>query len=230
MSRHLPARPNLEHLRKQARERLRALCTHDSRVRLADAQHMLAREYGFASWPKLAAHVKRLTASAEAAPDTPPPAVPGPGAPPSYGFERYSERARRATFFSRWEAAQLGSPVIECEHLLLGIIHARQDLARAVAPRFAPPVAEIRATVTNAAVVNHALPTSVIIPFSSATIAALGRAAEIARSLAHEQITTGHLLAGLAQSAPSTVAGALEGHEAHLRTLLNDADALSADA
>jgi len=130
--------------------------------------------------------VKRLTASVEApAPDTPPPpAIPGPEVSPSYGFERYSERARRATFFSRWEAAQLGSPAIECEHLLLGIIHARQGLARAVAPRFAPPVAEIRATVTNPAVVNQALPTSVIIPFSSATIAALGRAAEIARSLA----------------------------------------------
>jgi hypothetical protein len=57
MSRRLPARPNLEHLRKQARELLEELRRKDSALRLSDAQHALAREYGFASWPKLKAHV-----------------------------------------------------------------------------------------------------------------------------------------------------------------------------
>lgn len=57
MSRRLPARPSLEHLRKQARELLEELRRKDSALRLSDAQHALAREYGFASWPKLKAHV-----------------------------------------------------------------------------------------------------------------------------------------------------------------------------
>ena len=56
----LPARPSLEHLRKQAKERLEALRTADPSTRLAEAQHTLAREYGFESWPKLVRHVESL--------------------------------------------------------------------------------------------------------------------------------------------------------------------------
>jgi hypothetical protein len=68
--RHLPVRPNLDQLRHQARDLLRdarqgepgALSTlqkhgarrvEPSEVRLADAQHVLARSYGVASWPRL---------------------------------------------------------------------------------------------------------------------------------------------------------------------------------
>ena len=40
-------------------------------------------------------------------------------------FERYTEKARRAIFFARYEASQFGSPVIETEHLLLGLL--RED-------------------------------------------------------------------------------------------------------
>ncbi len=71
MSLQLPARPSLEQLRKQARELLRALRDQDQQVlalfathlstasapRLADALHVLAREYGFATWPRLKEHV-----------------------------------------------------------------------------------------------------------------------------------------------------------------------------
>ena len=42
-------------------------------------------------------------------------------------FERYTEKARRVIFFARYEASQFGSPHIETEHLLLGII--REDKA-----------------------------------------------------------------------------------------------------
>jgi hypothetical protein len=60
MSRELPHRPNLEHLRKQAKERLVELRGKDSRATLADAQHAIAAEYGFDSWPKLKAHVESV--------------------------------------------------------------------------------------------------------------------------------------------------------------------------
>ena len=47
-------------------------------------------------------------------------------------FERYTEKARRVIFFARYEASQFGSPYIESEHLLLGLL--RED--KALANRF----------------------------------------------------------------------------------------------
>ena len=83
----LPARPNLDHLRRQAKALLAALESGDagsrfdhsepspvrqrhdgrasawqSRFRLADAQSAIARKSGFASWPHLARHVEQLRA------------------------------------------------------------------------------------------------------------------------------------------------------------------------
>src|SRR5688572_3495190 len=58
--RHLPERPSLEQLRKQAREHLDTLRAVDPSVKLAAAQHALAREYGFESWPKLVHHVESM--------------------------------------------------------------------------------------------------------------------------------------------------------------------------
>src|SRR5262249_26148910 len=71
------ARPSLEHLRKQAKrllrqarqlepdaiERLRTFASlpPGAPATLVDAQHAVAREHGFASWPKLKRHVEALT-------------------------------------------------------------------------------------------------------------------------------------------------------------------------
>lgn len=43
-------------------------------------------------------------------------------------FERYTEKARRVVFFARHEARQLGSPLIETEHLLLGLLREEEIL------------------------------------------------------------------------------------------------------
>ena len=59
----LPPRPSLEQLRKQAKERLRELKADDPHVTLARAQLVVAREYGFDSWPKLVHHVEALRSS-----------------------------------------------------------------------------------------------------------------------------------------------------------------------
>jgi ankyrin repeat protein len=69
----LPTRPNLKHLKKQAKALLRDVRQHDpeavrrfgelvsttesSAPNLADAQHVIAREYGFATWAALKEHV-----------------------------------------------------------------------------------------------------------------------------------------------------------------------------
>lgn len=56
MSRELPAKPSLEFLRKQAKQIQRTM----SQGKLADAQHVLAREYGFDNWARLKSHVVTL--------------------------------------------------------------------------------------------------------------------------------------------------------------------------
>jgi hypothetical protein len=66
----LPVQTNLEQLRRQAKDLLRAAKAGDAealariaavadRLTLASAQLVLAREYGFASWPRLKREVER---------------------------------------------------------------------------------------------------------------------------------------------------------------------------
>jgi hypothetical protein len=52
--------PDLEHLKKQAKDLLEDLQRQNRGSKLADALHAIAREYGFTSWPKLKAHVESL--------------------------------------------------------------------------------------------------------------------------------------------------------------------------
>jgi len=54
--RSLPERPNLRHLKDQAKSLLKA----GSAASLTEAQFQIARLYGFASWPKLKAHLESL--------------------------------------------------------------------------------------------------------------------------------------------------------------------------
>ncbi len=85
-ARGLPARPNLEQYKKQAKELLDACKSGDDdairrmrehargvgesgpqteKISLADAQFVLAREHGFQSWPKFAKHIERMTIARE---------------------------------------------------------------------------------------------------------------------------------------------------------------------
>ena len=59
----LPLRANLEHLRNEARQRLKALRTGNPQTRLSEAQLEVARSYGFASWRKLKAHVDAMNST-----------------------------------------------------------------------------------------------------------------------------------------------------------------------
>src|SRR5450432_2084701 len=52
----LPDRPNLRHLKDEAKDLFKA----GSAKSLTDAQFKIARLYGFASWPKLKAHIDSL--------------------------------------------------------------------------------------------------------------------------------------------------------------------------
>src|ERR1700741_2150980 len=54
--RSLPERPNLRHLKEQAKDLLKS----GRASSLTGAQFQIARLYGFGSWPKLKAHVDAL--------------------------------------------------------------------------------------------------------------------------------------------------------------------------
>src|SRR5215472_16531382 len=64
----LPPNANLEHLKKEAKALLAELrrkhpgSGSPGRPMLSDAQHTVARKYGFESWPKLKMHVQSSAA------------------------------------------------------------------------------------------------------------------------------------------------------------------------
>ena len=60
MPQQLPAHPNLDHLKKQAKDVLRVFRRQRPRWKLADAQQAIARGYGFVNWPSLKMHVEEI--------------------------------------------------------------------------------------------------------------------------------------------------------------------------
>ena len=128
---HLPPNPSVENLKKQAKSLLKAHREQDPEVveyirrhlprlnnmpdeeilvaelSLQEAQLVIAREYGFPSWPKLVEGVEGL--ADEAAGDLP---------------NLFSEEVKIAMNLAREETARLGHDYIGTEHLLLGLIRA----------------------------------------------------------------------------------------------------------
>ncbi len=129
-------------------------------------------------------------------------------------FERYTEKARRVIFFARYEASQFGSPYIETEHLLLGLL--RED--KALANRFLrshAAIESIRKQIEAQTTIREKVSTSVDLPLSHECKRVLAYAAEEAERLSHKHIGTEHLLLGLLREEKSFAAEIL--HERGLR-------------
>jgi hypothetical protein len=141
MPRTLPNRPNLDQLKRQAKELLKAYRSGDRDARqlferqlgsaifraieepgarrpvLADALTVLAREYGFASWPKLKQHVESLAV------ETP---------VPSASAERAARKLARKLARQQWiadTAEQLVSAAadLDLRRLFAGLCIGRYD-------------------------------------------------------------------------------------------------------
>jgi ATP-dependent Clp protease ATP-binding subunit ClpC len=109
-------------------------------------------------------------------------------------FERYNEKARRTIFFARYEASQFGSPYIETEHLLLGLLREDKSLAH----RFLRSHAEsIREQIERHTAPEEKVATSVDLPLSHECKRGVAYGAEEAERLTHKHIGTEHLLLGL---------------------------------
>ena len=65
----LPERPNLDHLKNEAKTLLETLRQSDPAAKLTDAQRALARAYGFPTWARLRSHVQAARSTTDTAID-----------------------------------------------------------------------------------------------------------------------------------------------------------------
>ena len=123
-------------------------------------------------------------------------------------FERYTEKARRCIFFARYEASMFGSPYIETEHLLLGILREDKALANRVLRSF-DAIESIRKQIEASTTIREKVSTSVDLPLSHECRRVLAYGAEEAERLNQEHIAPEHMLLGLLREEKCFAAGLL---------------------
>jgi ATP-dependent Clp protease ATP-binding subunit ClpC len=124
-------------------------------------------------------------------------------------FERYTEQARRALFFARYETSQVGGVSIEAEHLLVGLTRERGGLTNRIFEQFHLSPESLRNEVESLNISRDKVSTSVEIPFSGETKRILQHAADEADLLGHRNIGTEHLLLGILREEHSAAATVL---------------------
>ncbi|HTS13470.1 MAG TPA: Clp protease N-terminal domain-containing protein [Candidatus Limnocylindrales bacterium] len=133
-------------------------------------------------------------------------------------FERFTEKARRVIFFARYEASQYGSPYIETEHLLLGLLREDPRLASHVLPSDVF-LQSIRDDVEASIEVRERISTSVEVPLTAECKRILNFAFEEANRLEHKHIDTCHLLLGILKEENCFAASLLAKHGVNLKDL-----------
>ena len=103
-------------------------------------------------------------------------------------FERYTEAARRALFFSRYEVSQLGGDSIEPEHILLGVLDEGKGLDSRILLRTGNALDDFRTDIVHHVTNRAKVSESDDIPFSASCKRALQYAAEEADRLSHNSM------------------------------------------
>lgn len=135
-------------------------------------------------------------------------------------FERYTEKARRVIFFSRYEASQFGSPYIETEHVLLGLLREDRQIGRRLSDS-GVPLNEIRGKIEARSGRRDTIATSVDLPLSHQCRRVLTFAVEEAERLRDKHIGTEHLLVGLLRVKDGFAAELLSSYGVHLDEALD---------
>jgi Clp amino terminal domain, pathogenicity island component len=128
-------------------------------------------------------------------------------------FERYTEKARRVIFFARYEASQYGSPSIETEHLLLGLMREDRTLANLF---IRTPIESIRKEIESRIEIRERISTAVEMPLSEECERILNYASEEAEKLNHKHVGTEHLLLAILREDHCFAARILQAHEVTL--------------
>src|SRR6266545_6519653 len=124
-------------------------------------------------------------------------------------FERYTEPARRAIFFARYEASQFGADAIEPEHLLLGASREDRRLFVEILPAGEESLESIRRSIEKQKPPKPRIPVTVELPLAPETKRALHYAHDESDRLKHRHIGTEHLLLGLMRDEHSVAAQVL---------------------
>ena len=127
-------------------------------------------------------------------------------------FERYTEPARRALFFARYESSQCGALSIVPEHLLVGVLREPTPIVDSLFSRQSISIDAVRAALADLTPTHPKVSISVEIPFSTPTKHVLQYGAEEADLLDHRHIGPEHLLLGLLREGNSTAAAVLGNH------------------
>ena len=118
-------------------------------------------------------------------------------------FERYTEKARRAIFFGRYEASQYGSATIESEHLLLGLLRENKHFLKWMPNANSETIRQWIDTETPH---REKGSISIDLPLSNDSKMILKAAADEADALKHYRIGTEHLFLALLSTENSLAA------------------------
>lgn len=127
------------------------------------------------------------------------------------------KKARRVVFFARYEASQIGSPYIETEHILLGLLREAGHLVQSLLPN--ARYDSLRQEIVDHSPFHKGISVSVDLPLSNECKRVLAYAAEEAERLSHGHIGTEHLFLGLLREQRSYAARLLTQHGADLTNM-----------
>lgn len=125
-------------------------------------------------------------------------------------FELYTEQARKVVFFARYEASLFGSPTIESEHILLGMIRGDRKVLQRVLPD-SSAIEGIRKHIEDRVPVREKIPTTIDLPLSDECTGILSHAVEESQSLGHRHIDSIHLVLGILREENCLAAKVLKG-------------------
>src|SRR6266700_2054766 len=111
-------------------------------------------------------------------------------------FERYTEKARRAVFFARYEASHFGAETIESEHLLLGMWREGSGVVNELMG-LGDAWPGLRERIERRSPPRKFVSTSVDMPISEEVKRTFDYAAEEAERLGRTALDMEHLLLGL---------------------------------
>jgi ATP-dependent Clp protease ATP-binding subunit ClpA len=165
------------------------------------------------------------SASADAAPGTPPPAgvqtTPLGGQPPQphsapfpapdqqARFDRFTERARRTLSLAQEEAQRLNHNYIGTEHLLLGLVRVEDSVAAKVLANLGVELTKVRSTVEFISGRGDRIVLGDI-GLTPRAKKVLELSVDEARRLGHHSIGTEHLVLGLIREGEGIAAGVLQ--------------------
>ncbi|PID56854.1 ATP-dependent Clp protease ATP-binding subunit ClpC [candidate division KSB3 bacterium] len=127
-------------------------------------------------------------------------------------FDRFTERARKTIIVAKEEALRLWHPALDCEHLLLGILHDESSVGIHALQKSGVKLDDLRADIYHRLGNRGLKAQKGDIPFTPAAKEVLRLAIELSRELGHYYVGTEHLLLGILREGENIAAMTLQDH------------------